>query len=164
MRWRLGFLAVVLFCAAAIGFALYQQYYEFKDPCPLCIFQRIAIIACGLVALLAALLPLPRWGRFWPALLSLVALAGLSISLRQVHLQYFVDASNLPSCGAGLGFLFETQPWLQVFESVLAGHGECAERDEVLGLSLAIWAGLGFVGLAASGWLIRAWQQKAVRA
>ncbi|WP_051278786.1 disulfide bond formation protein B [Chitinilyticum aquatile] len=160
MRWRLGFLAVFLFCAASIAFALYQQYYEFKDPCPLCLFQRVAIMACGAVALLAAVLPLPRWSRFWPAVLSVVALVGLSISLRQVHLQYFVDPTSLPSCGAGLGFLFDTQPWMQVFKSVLSGHGECASKDEVFGLSLAIWAGLGFVAIAASGWLIRAWQAR----
>lgn len=160
VRWRLGYLAIFLFCAASIAFALYQQYYEFKDPCPLCLFQRVAIMVCGMIALGAAALPFSRWNRFWPSLLTLAALAGLSISLRQIHLQYFVDPSSLPSCGAGLAYLFDTQPWMQVFRSVLSGHGECASKDEVLGLSLAIWAGLGFIAIAISGWLIRLWQAR----
>jgi disulfide bond formation protein DsbB len=160
VRWRLGFLALTLICGSAIGYALYLQYEEFLSPCPLCIFQRIGIITFGAVSLLAALFPLRRATWFWPALLTLVGLGGASVSARQVYLQYFLtDKSSLGSCGPGLQYMLDNQPWLQVFRSVLVGHGECAVIDwKFFGLSLPCWTLVLFLALIAAAWLIRAWQ------
>ena len=47
----LGFLA----CAGMMSYALYAQHGLGLEPCPLCVFQRVAVIASGLVFLLAAL-------------------------------------------------------------------------------------------------------------
>ena len=52
---RVWFFLVALACAGLIGFALYKQHMDFVDPCPLCVFQRIAFICIGVVALVAAL-------------------------------------------------------------------------------------------------------------
>ena len=41
---RLLNLAGFLACAGMMGFALYAQYVLLLDPCPLCVFQRIATI------------------------------------------------------------------------------------------------------------------------
>ena len=43
-RWsfRAQFLAGFLGCAALIAYAIYTQLYQGLEPCPLCIFQRIA--------------------------------------------------------------------------------------------------------------------------
>jgi len=42
-----------------LAFALYTQYYENLEPCPLCIFQRITVVALG-IAFLAAAIHDPR--------------------------------------------------------------------------------------------------------
>ena len=53
-RRRLNF-AGFLACVAMMGFALFSQYVLLLDPCPLCIFQRLAVIMLGLVLLVAAI-------------------------------------------------------------------------------------------------------------
>ncbi|MBT8070268.1 MAG: disulfide bond formation protein B, partial [Gammaproteobacteria bacterium] len=52
---RIWFLCLVLCCGALLGFALYNQYVDYLDPCPLCIFQRVVFMAMGVIALLAFL-------------------------------------------------------------------------------------------------------------
>ena len=56
-RWsfRAQFLAGFLGCAALIAYAIYTQLYQGLEPCPLCIFQRIAYAALGLVFLVGGL-------------------------------------------------------------------------------------------------------------
>ncbi|MBI1966112.1 MAG: disulfide bond formation protein B, partial [Betaproteobacteria bacterium] len=41
---RLGYAAGFLACAGLIGFALYLQYFEYQEPCPLCMLQRVAFM------------------------------------------------------------------------------------------------------------------------
>jgi len=52
---RIWNLFVVVCCAALLGFALYNQYVDYLDPCPLCIFQRVVFFCMGAIALLAAI-------------------------------------------------------------------------------------------------------------
>ena len=56
-RWsfRAQCLSGFAICAALIGFAIYSQLQWGLEPCPLCIFQRIAFAALGLVFLVAGL-------------------------------------------------------------------------------------------------------------
>ncbi len=51
-----------LLCAALLGYALYAQFKLGLEPCPLCIFQRIGIVALGVVFLIAALHDPRGWG------------------------------------------------------------------------------------------------------
>ena len=45
--YGLGF----VICAALMAWALYLQYGLDLEPCPLCVFQRVALIATGIVFL-----------------------------------------------------------------------------------------------------------------
>jgi len=56
-RWsfRARMLLAAAACFALIGFAIYSQFAWGLKPCPLCIFQRIAFAALGVVLLLAGL-------------------------------------------------------------------------------------------------------------
>lgn len=63
------------FCAVGVGLALYLQHYELVSPCPLCIFQRIALMACGVLSLIALWIPLKRLVWLWPSLIVLDAFA-----------------------------------------------------------------------------------------
>ena len=57
LRWtfRAQFLLGFAACAALLGFALYTEKVGGLLPCPLCIFQRIAFMALGLVFLVGGL-------------------------------------------------------------------------------------------------------------
>jgi disulfide bond formation protein DsbB len=48
LSFRGRYLAGFLVCVALMAFALYAQYVMHLDPCPLCIFQRIAVCTMGL--------------------------------------------------------------------------------------------------------------------
>lgn len=132
----LGFLA----CAAAMAFALYLQYAKGEVPCPLCIFERIAMIGTGLVFLIAAL-HAPRGGGRWvyAVLTALVALVGIGLSARHIWLQS-LPLDQVPACGPALGYLLKMLPVTQVVQLVLKGDGSCAViTSRVFGVSLPIW-------------------------
>ena len=79
-----GFIA----CACMMGFALYAQYVLYLDPCPLCVFQRVATILLGVVFLLAALHNPGRIGaRVYGLLVAVVAAFGVSVASWHVYLQ-----------------------------------------------------------------------------
>ncbi len=142
---RTGFLLLALSCAGAMGFALYAQYVLGLEPCPMCIMQRIAVIATGIFALLAALLPLWQ-ARVAGGLAFLSSLSGGAVAARQVWLQQ-LPWDQVPACGPGLDYMLETMPLWSVFSKVLKGSGECAVVDWTLfGLSMPMWSGLFFAG------------------
>lgn len=66
---RYGYIAGAAICAAMLGFGLYLQHVVGLEPCPLCIFQRVAFIALGAVFLVAALHGPGRTGAIVYALL-----------------------------------------------------------------------------------------------
>lgn len=137
-------------CAALIAFALYSQLHDGLTPCPLCIFQRIAYAALGLVFLVAALhAPRGTGGRRTYGFVAMIPAAiGLAIAGRHVWLQH-LPPDQVPSCGPGLNYLMEAMPMAGVIRTVLTGSGECATVDwRLLGLSMPEWSLLCFVLLA----------------
>jgi len=144
LAYALGFLV----CAGLIGWALWLQYGEGLDPCPLCMFQRVCVIAVGVLFLIAAVHNPERPGAALYALLTLlVAGAGAGLAGRQIWLQA-LPKDQVPACGMGLSYMMESMPWLDVFTRVLKGTGECAEKAWVfLGLSIAGWTFVFFVGM-----------------
>jgi len=148
--FRLRFLFGFLACAGLIGFALFSQFHWYLQPCPLCIFQRIAFAALGVVFLLGGLFaPRGTTGRrMWGAVALIPALAGIGIAGRHVWLTH-LPPDQVPSCGPPLEFMMEASPLADVVRQVLTGSGECAKVDwHFLGLSMPAWALLWFVLLA----------------
>lgn len=139
-----------LVCVAVMAGALYLQYHDGLEPCPLCIFQRIGFIATGLVLLVAFLHgPKVIGVRIYAALSALTALAGGGVAIRQLWLQH-LPADQVPMCGPGLNYMIKTFPLHEVLAKVLSGSGECAEVTwRFLGLSLAGWSLVVFLGLLA---------------
>jgi disulfide bond formation protein DsbB len=141
----LGFLA----CAAGIGFALFLQYGRGLEPCPMCIFQRIAMIATGAVFLIGALHG-PRGNGRWVygGLAFVTAAIGAGIAARQVWLQS-LPADQVPACGPTLSYLLHMLPVSRVITLVLKGDGSCAKIEgEWLGITLPGWTLIAFIGLA----------------
>lgn len=147
-RWtfRSQCLAGFLVCAALIAFAVYSQFAWGLDPCPLCIFQRIAFAALGLV-FLAAGLHAPRSGggrAFYGILGFLAAAVGMSIAGRHVWIQ--LNPPEIPGCGPPLSFMRETMSTTSVIRKVLTGSGDCGTVDwTFLGLSMPAWSLVWFV-------------------
>jgi disulfide bond formation protein DsbB len=147
MAYWLGFLV----CAGLMGWALWLQYGEGLEPCPLCMFQRVAVIAVGLVFLVAAVHNPNRPGAALYALITLVVAGiGAGLASRQIWLQA-LPKDQVPACGMGLSYMMESMPFLDVIARVLQGTGECAEKGWVfLGLSIAGWTFVFFASMIAA--------------
>jgi len=145
---RAWYLLVFLACAGLLGYALYVQHRMFLDPCPLCIFQRVAFAWIGLAALLAALHNPSGAGRwFYGVLVFLGAAAGAAIAGRHIWLQN-LPPDQVPECGPGLSYMMDTLPFLEAMSAVLAGDGSCAEIQwNFLGLSMPGWTLVWYLGL-----------------
>lgn len=152
---RLTNLGIFLFTIVAMAFALWLQYDQHLEPCPLCIFQRVAMMATGVVALLAFLHGPGRTGRrIYAGLTTLATLAGVGVAGRHVWLQH-LPPDQVPSCGPGLDYWMDTFPLFEVIGKVLRGSGECAEIDWVfMGVTLPGWTLVVFAGLT----VVAVWQ------
>lgn len=146
---RLGYAFGFLACAGLLGFAYYLQYYEYQDPCPLCILQRVVFITLAAIFLVAAVQGPGRTGAIvYSGLLVLVASIGTAIAARHVWLQN-LPRDRIPECGPGLEYMLRKLPLTQALEKILSGSGECAEVGwTFLGLSIAGWSLVWFVLLA----------------
>jgi protein dithiol:quinone oxidoreductase len=129
-------------CFAMVGYAYYTQRFEALEPCPLCIFQRMAVFGLGVSFLLAAALPARRWAGYLATLLVLLAsLSGAGIATRHVYIQS-LPPGQVPACGATLDYMWDVFPVMEVLGKVLRGSGECAKID---------WT---FLGISMPGWVL----------
>jgi len=147
----LGFLA----CAGLMGYALYAQYVLGLQPCPLCIFQRIATIVTGILFLVAAIHnPRGTGARVYGTLIALAALGGMLISARHVWIQA-QPPGTVAACGADLNYLMEIMPVTDVISKVLTGSGECGTVDwRLLGLSMPWWVAISLAVLGTWALLV----------
>lgn len=160
---RTSFLLGFLFCAGLLLTAIYFQFANGLEPCPLCISQRIMVLATALVLLSAVLHNPGRVGiRVYAVLGALTALGGASISARHVWLQH-LPADEVPACGPGLEYMFKNFPLGETLRMMLTGTGDCAKVDwTLLGLSMPAWVLLCFLALAVLS-LGQWWNASAVR-
>ncbi len=147
--WLIAFGSVALMAGA-----LFMEYQMELEPCPLCILQRVMVIAAGMIALVAALHHPGLTGiRVYGALVALMAIIGGGISARQLWLQS-LPPDEVPACGPGLEYLMDVFPLTDVLAKVLSGDGSCAEVVwSLFGISIPGWALLGFIGLTSLGLL-----------
>ena len=147
-RRRLGYLLGFVLCAALMGWAFWLQYGMGLEPCPLCMFQRVAVSAIGIVFLLALIHNPLRFGAaVYAGLILLFAAGGVAFASRQVWLQS-LPKDQVPACGMGISYMMDTMPFLDVITKVFAGSGECADKAWVfLGLSIAGWTFVFFIAV-----------------
>jgi disulfide bond formation protein DsbB len=127
-------------CVALLAYALYAQYELGLEPCPLCIFQRIAIAALGVVFLVAALQNPRGWGAsVYAVLIAVAALSAIGVAGRHVYVQH-LPPGTLPACGAPLEVLMKFMSPGALIKKVLSGSGECSEVTwRFLGLAMPAW-------------------------
>jgi protein dithiol:quinone oxidoreductase len=139
-------------CVALLAYALYAQYELGLEPCPLCIFQRIAIAALAVMFLIAALHHPRGWGaRVYAVLIAIAALAAIGVAGRHVYVQH-LPPGTLPACGAPLEVLMKFMSPGALIKKVLSGSGECSEVTwRFLGLAMPAWVLICALVLGAFG-------------
>jgi protein dithiol:quinone oxidoreductase len=139
-------------CAALMGYALYAEYGLLLEPCPLCVFQRMAVIALGAVFLVAGLHDPSGWGRrVYAGLIVLAAGSGVAVAGRHLWLQS-LPADRVPACGPGFDYIIDSFPVLEALRLIFSGSGECASIDwAFLGLSMPAWVLAWVVVLGVAG-------------
>jgi protein dithiol:quinone oxidoreductase len=135
-------LAGVVAVVSLMAYALYAQYVLHLEACPLCIFQRVALIVLGFVFLAAVIHGARGMGaRVYAVIGLLTALVGAGISGRHLYLQS-LPPDRVPACGPGLDYILDAFPLFEAVRMVFTGSGECATVN---------WS---FLGLAMPGWVL----------
>lgn len=149
LSYRQIFLAVFLCIVGLMSYGLYLQYYQYLEPCPLCMTQRIAYCFIAFWAFIAFIHNANSWlVRFYPFMMLLGALGGMAAAGRQVWLQH-LPPEKVPACGPSLSYMFDTFPMGEALKMLVMGDGNCAEVVwQFLGLSMGEWSLLWFIGFA----------------
>jgi disulfide bond formation protein DsbB len=143
-----------LVCVALVGGALYLQFVEHEDPCPLCIIQRYFYLLIAVFAFIGASMRGWRGVRALEVLALLSALGGVATAVRHVYVQSHPNFS----CGFdALQPIVDGLPPAHWLPSLFKVAGLCeTPYPPILGLSLPQWSLVGFVvaflALAVSLW------------
>ncbi|MFN0163425.1 MAG: disulfide bond formation protein B [Burkholderiales bacterium] len=139
-RSRTLFFGGFALCSGLIAFAIYLEKVVGLEPCPLCMLQRVAFVALGLVLLIGALHGPARLGaRVYGGIATLAALTGAGLALRHVWLQFNPPLSV--SCAGDFYSQLERLPIGRLIANALRATGDCAKVDwTFLGLSIAEWS------------------------
>jgi protein dithiol:quinone oxidoreductase len=143
---RLVFAFVFLACAGMIAFGIFYLQGELGlDPCPMCILSRYVFILLGLLSLVAAIHgPRGAMLKVYGAVGTLLAIAGMGISIRHSYVQHFPP--KIETCGSDLDFLVSNLPLSQALPKIFQGTGSCSLVDwSFLGLSIPEWALVWYV-------------------
>ena len=151
--YRTVLFVVFLLSAAAAAGSFFAQYVMGLNPCPLCILQRVAVLAVLAASALALLLPTAKAaGRAAAALLvGAPAVWGLYVAGYQLWLQS-LPAEEQPSCGAPWTFRLKEWPLFDYWRFVVEGFGNCGVREYVLGVPLPVWSLLFFAAVLLLAW------------
>jgi disulfide bond formation protein DsbB len=137
-------LLTVLIVAAALGAALYYQHVAGLVPCPLCVVQRAAFAAAGLLALAGLLLP---WPRAVAALALLPTLAGAGVAAWHSWLVAYPPESM--TCGRPFQWFNDDFPLATWLPKIFRGEGDClSDSWSLAGLNMPQWSLVMFVVLA----------------
>lgn len=137
---------IVALCGAMLVSALILEHVEGLEPCPMCLMQRLWVIAAGLLALIG-LAHNARWG-IYPMLTALAACIGGGFSIRQLYLQSLPE-DQVPACGPPLEWLLDG-PMSDLLTAMTQGTGDCAQvMWTFLGISIPGWALVGFITVLA---------------
>ena len=144
----MGFLA----CVGMMSYALYAEHQLLLDPCPLCVLQRIAVIATGIIFLCAALQQPSGIGRLiYASLITVAAGTGTGVSGWHVWLQN-LPSDKIPGCGPGFDYIIDSFPLSEALSLIFKGSGECASIDwNFLSLSMPSWVFICCLALIAIG-------------
>ncbi|MCG8312334.1 MAG: disulfide bond formation protein B [Pseudomonadales bacterium] len=115
----------------------FLQLYLELEPCPLCMIDRVFVVASGLFFLLALIHnPKAVGQRIYGFFAALMALAGIMVCWRHIYLQNLPE-DLIPNCAPGLDYMLETLPIGETLSIIFNTSGECADIQwSFLGLTI----------------------------
>jgi protein dithiol:quinone oxidoreductase len=149
-------------CIGLLGYGLYLQHVVGLEPCPMCIVQRYALVFVAIIAGLTG--ATGRKGLQMTGSLLMLVVAGLGAftAARQSWLQWYPP--EVASCGRDLYGMIETFPLQRAIPMIFKGSGDCTKIDwTFLGLSIANWSFLCFVGIALLSVVLIGWRRRGRR-
>lgn len=152
-RWL--YLLGALVVAVMFASALYLQYVLRQEPCPLCMVQRLIFIAIGFLFLIAAIHHAKNFARYvYSGLILLCSLGGVAVAARHIWIQH-LPKDQVPGCGPGLDFMLKNFPMADVWQELMHGSGECAEKGWTLfTLGIPEWSLLAYLLLGGGAVLV----------
>ncbi len=135
----------------AVAYFYFQLELEL-EPCPLCLFQRAALLGVAAFCFLGMLFnPGKVFAKIIAFGVTLFSVLGLMIAGRQVWLQHLPE-DKVPECGPDLAFMLDAFPLSQVISTVFQGSGECAEVQwSLIGFSMPEWMAFIFLIMTLIG-------------
>ena len=116
----------------------------------MCIVQRYALVLVAVMAAFTAFAHRKGLLAAGAGLMGLLSGFGAFVAARQSFLQWYPPQEA--SCGRDLFGMIETFPLKRVVPMIFKGSGDCTRIDwTFLGLSIANWSFVAFVGIALMG-------------
>ncbi|HTI96834.1 MAG TPA: disulfide bond formation protein B [Rudaea sp.] len=145
-RWpfRTQCIAGFAVCLALLAYAYFVQFQLGIEPCPLCIFQRLAFIGMGIVFLAGAIHgPRATGRRVYGLLVLLAATVGAGIAAYHVWVQQ-QPPDPMAGCAPGWNYWVENYSikyaWSKTVQQAFTGHADCAQVNwTLLGMSMPVW-------------------------
>jgi disulfide bond formation protein DsbB len=133
-----------------LAYAYYVQFALGIEPCPMCIFQRIAFIAMGVTFLIGAFhAPQARGRQTYALLLLLAACIGIGIAARHLWVQH-QPPDLMAGCAPGWNYMVQNFPIGKTLRMAFTGSADCAQVNwTFLDLSMPFWSLVCFVLLGA---------------
>jgi disulfide bond formation protein DsbB len=141
--------SVVALAVLAMAGALFFQHVMHFEPCPLCVLQRVAIVAAGASAALG-LFAAGAAGQLAAAALTLAfGIAGAGVAAWHSWIVRFPPESM--SCGRPFEWFHEDFPLAVWLPKLFRGEGDCLRIDwSLLGLTIPDLSLLAFLLLLAA--------------
>lgn len=139
---RLILLSAGFFCWLLIAFAyFYLENTLYLSPCPLCMMQRLAFALIGSAFILEAILWSKRPSvQFMMKLLKYFSIFfGILLASRHLYIQS-LPADQVPACGLDFYGLMAQNSILSALWQAMQGSGDCATKDDWLGLTIPLWS------------------------
>jgi protein dithiol:quinone oxidoreductase len=140
---------------AAVGFALFTQFYWDMQPCPWCILQRMVFLVIGCIAIFGAFFSLPTQ-KLAAFCVAAFGFAGLGLALYQL-----LVASKQQSCSFSQAEKFVMWTKLdQLIPSVFQVTASCADAAlaKLMGIPYELASGILFAALTV--WALQIFRSK----
>jgi disulfide bond formation protein DsbB len=150
-NFRSQYLAGFVVCALLLAYAIYEQFEMRVEPCPMCIFQRLAFIGMGIFFLIGGLhSPGAKGRRIYAILVAICALIGAGVAINHLRLQFMPHDPMMAGCGPGLAYMLDAFPLSDAIKKAFTGSGDCGDINWMfLGLTMPAWCLIGYVILGA---------------
>lgn len=153
--------SLFVFALLLLAGSFILQYGFGLQPCPLCIFARMVVIALTILfGLMVIHRPKSIKGIRAYALSGFLLISlGIAITARHLWIIH-LPPEKMPSCSPDFNYLIENFPLKEALMIILKSSGECAENNQTfLGFILPEWTLFAFV-LFALGCIYLWWQSR----